>query len=43
MARYGNDFMRDRDSMRLSFDLWSIEDVSTHADAIRSIDCWPSP
>jgi hypothetical protein len=25
---------RDRDSMRSSFDLWSLEDVSTHADAI---------
>jgi hypothetical protein len=25
---------RDRDSMRFSFDLWSLEDVSTHADAI---------
>jgi hypothetical protein len=25
---------RDRDSMRASFDLWSLEDVSTHADAI---------
>ena len=24
----------DRDSMRFSFDLWSLEDVSTHADAI---------
>jgi hypothetical protein len=25
---------RDRDSMRFSFDLWSLEDVSAHADAI---------
>jgi hypothetical protein len=25
---------RDRDSMRFAFDLWSFEDVSTHADAI---------
>jgi hypothetical protein len=25
---------RDRDSMRFAFDLWSPEDVSTHADAI---------
>jgi hypothetical protein len=25
---------RDRDSMRFTFDLWSLEDVSTHADAI---------
>jgi Ferritin-like len=25
---------RDRDSMRFAFDLWSIDDVSTHADAI---------
>jgi hypothetical protein len=25
---------RDRDSMRFIFDLWSLEDVSTHADAI---------
>jgi Ferritin-like len=25
---------RDRDSMRSSFDLWSLDDVSTHADAI---------
>ena len=25
---------RDRDSMRSRFDLWSLEDVSTHADAI---------
>jgi hypothetical protein len=25
---------RDRDSMRFAFDLWSVEDVSTHADAI---------
>jgi hypothetical protein len=25
---------RDRDSMRFAFDLWSLEDVSTHADAI---------
>jgi hypothetical protein len=25
---------RDRDSMRFSFDLSSLEDVSTHADAI---------
>ena len=25
---------RDRDSMRSSFDLWSLEEVSTHADAI---------
>ncbi len=25
---------RDRDSMRFSFDLWSLDDVSTHADAI---------
>ena len=25
---------RDRDSMRFGFDLWSLEDVSTHADAI---------
>ena len=25
---------RDRDSMRFAFDLWSHEDVSTHADAI---------
>ena len=25
---------RDRDSMRSHFDLWSLEDVSTHADAI---------
>ncbi|HEU4926962.1 MAG TPA: ferritin-like protein [Vicinamibacterales bacterium] len=25
---------RDRDSMRRSFDLWSLDDVSTHADAI---------
>jgi hypothetical protein len=25
---------RDRDSMRRSFDLWSLEDVATHADAI---------
>jgi hypothetical protein len=25
---------RDRDSMRFTFDLWSLEDVATHADAI---------
>jgi ferritin-like protein len=25
---------RDRDSMRFAFDLWSADDVSTHADAI---------
>jgi hypothetical protein len=25
---------RDRDSMDFAFDLWSLEDVSTHADAI---------
>lgn len=25
---------RDRDAMRFRFDLWSREDVSTHADAI---------
>jgi hypothetical protein len=25
---------RDRDSMRFAFDLWSHDDVSTHADAI---------
>ena len=25
---------RDRDSMRFGLDLWSLEDVSTHADAI---------
>jgi len=25
---------RDRDSMRFAFDLWSPDDVSTHADAI---------
>ena len=25
---------RDRDSMRFRFDLWSLEDVSTHANAI---------
>jgi hypothetical protein len=25
---------RDRDSMRFAFDLWSLEDVSTHADVI---------
>jgi hypothetical protein len=25
---------RDRDSMRFAFDLWSREDVATHADAI---------
>ena len=25
---------RDRDSMRFAFDLWSVEDVSTHAEAI---------
>ena len=25
---------RDRDSMRFAFDLWSLEDVSAHADAI---------
>ena len=25
---------RDRDSMRFRFDLWSLEDVSMHADAI---------
>jgi hypothetical protein len=25
---------RDRDSMRFAFDLWSLQDVSTHADAI---------
>jgi hypothetical protein len=25
---------RDRDSMRFAFDLWSRDDVSTHADAI---------
>ncbi len=25
---------RDRDSMRFAFDLWSFDDVSTHADAI---------
>lgn len=25
---------RDRDSMRSRFDLWSLEDISTHADAI---------
>jgi len=25
---------RDRDSMRFAFDLWSLDDVSTHADAI---------
>jgi hypothetical protein len=24
----------DRDSMRFAFDLWSLDDVSTHADAI---------
>ena len=24
----------DRDSMSFAFDLWSLEDVSTHADAI---------
>jgi hypothetical protein len=26
---------KDRDSMRFAFDLWSFDDVSTHADAIR--------
>jgi hypothetical protein len=25
---------RDRDSMRFAFDLWSLDDVSTHAHAI---------
>jgi hypothetical protein len=25
---------RDRESMRFAFDLWSLDDVSTHADAI---------
>ena len=25
---------RDRDSMRFAFDLWSLDDVSTHADAV---------
>ena len=25
---------RDRDSMRFAFDLWSLDDVATHADAI---------
>jgi hypothetical protein len=25
---------RDRESMRFAFDLWSVDDVSTHADAI---------
>jgi hypothetical protein len=25
---------RDRDSMQFAFDLWSLDDVSTHADAI---------
>jgi hypothetical protein len=25
---------RDRDSMRFAFDLWSFDDVSSHADAI---------
>jgi hypothetical protein len=25
---------RDRDSMEFAFDLWSLDDVSTHADAI---------
>jgi hypothetical protein len=27
---------RDREAMHLSFDLWSLDDVSTHADAILS-------
>ena len=25
---------RDRDAMRRSFDLWALDDVATHADAI---------
>jgi hypothetical protein len=34
----------DRDSMRFSFDLWSLEDVSTHADAIlRRLDAGTMP
>jgi hypothetical protein len=28
---------RDRDSMRSRFDLWSVDDVSTHADAILNV------
>jgi hypothetical protein len=35
---------RDRDSMRRSFDLWSLEDVSAHADAIlRRLDAGTMP
>jgi hypothetical protein len=35
---------RDRDAMRFSFDLWSLEDVSTHADAIlRRLDAGTMP
>jgi hypothetical protein len=35
---------RDRDSMRSRFDLWSLEDVSTHADAIlNSLDAGRMP
>jgi hypothetical protein len=42
---------KDRDSMRKAFDLWSYDDVKTHADAITkavksgSMPCdgaWPS-
>jgi hypothetical protein len=35
---------RDRVSMRSRFDLWSLEDVSTHADAIlNSLDACRMP
>ena len=35
---------RDHDSMRFSFDLWSLEDVSTHAAAIlRRLDAGTMP
>jgi hypothetical protein len=35
---------RDRDSMRSHFDLWSLEDVSTNADAIlHSLDAGRMP
>lgn len=35
---------RDRDSMRSRFDLWSLEDISTHADAIlNSLDAGRMP
>ena len=35
---------RDRDAMQFGFDLWSLEDVSTHADAIlRRLDAGTMP